>query len=106
MPTVIVTGSGGLISSESVSHFVQAGYRTIGLENDMRAEAVELCEEIAGLELDWSLGEDDRIGHHRWWVSDLEPFKRDYLDWGITHDVPDILRQVHDCNAERWVATV
>jgi len=37
MPTVIVTGSGGLIGSESVGHFVQAGYEAIGLENDMRA---------------------------------------------------------------------
>ena len=37
MPTAIVTGSGGLIGSESVEHFVEAGYDVIGLENDMRA---------------------------------------------------------------------
>jgi len=37
MSTVIVTGSGGLIGSESVRHFVEAGYDVIGLENDMRA---------------------------------------------------------------------
>ena len=37
MPTAIVTGSGGLIGSESVAHFVEAGYDVIGLENDMRA---------------------------------------------------------------------
>src|SRR5438874_2606199 len=37
MPTVIVTGSGGLIRSESVEQFVEAGYDVIGLENDMRA---------------------------------------------------------------------
>ena len=37
MPTAIVTGSGGLIGSESVGHFVQRGYQVIGLENDMRA---------------------------------------------------------------------
>src|SRR5262245_12603143 len=34
---VIVTGSGGLIGSESVRHFAEAGYDVIGLENDMRA---------------------------------------------------------------------
>ena len=38
MPTAIVTGSGGLIGSESVRHFVQAGFDVIGLDNDMRAE--------------------------------------------------------------------
>ena len=37
MSLAIVTGSGGLIGSESVGHFVQAGYEVIGLENDMRA---------------------------------------------------------------------
>jgi CDP-paratose 2-epimerase len=34
----IVTGSGGLIGSESVRHFVEAGYDVIGIENDMRSE--------------------------------------------------------------------
>src|SRR4051795_13292687 len=36
-PVCIVTGSGGLIGSESVKHFVAEGYDVIGLENDMRA---------------------------------------------------------------------
>jgi len=67
-------------------------------------EAIELCEQIAGRELQWSLGEDNRIGDHRWWIGDLEPFKRDYPDWDITRDVPGILLEIHDRNAERWVA--
>ena len=37
MPTAIVTGSGGLIGSESVRSLVEQGYDVIGLENDMRA---------------------------------------------------------------------
>jgi CDP-paratose 2-epimerase len=37
VPTAIVTGSGGLIGSESVKHFVEAGYDVVGIENDMRA---------------------------------------------------------------------
>jgi CDP-paratose 2-epimerase len=37
MPTAIVTGSGGLIGSESVRHFIERGYDVIGLENDMRS---------------------------------------------------------------------
>ena len=37
MPTAIVTGSGGLIGSESVQHLIEEGYEVIGLENDMRA---------------------------------------------------------------------
>jgi CDP-paratose 2-epimerase len=37
MPVAIVSGSGGLIGSESVKHLVQKGFDVIGLENDMRA---------------------------------------------------------------------
>ena len=37
MRTAIVTGSGGLIGSESVQHLIEDGYDVIGLENDMRA---------------------------------------------------------------------
>src|SRR3954464_8805594 len=36
-PVCIVSGSGGLIGSESVKHFVSEGYDVIGLENDMRS---------------------------------------------------------------------
>ena len=67
-------------------------------------EAIELCQEIAGRELEWSLGEENRTGDHKWWISDLEPFKRDYPGWDIGRGVRDILREIHDRNAERWVA--
>jgi CDP-paratose 2-epimerase len=67
-------------------------------------EAIASCQQIAGRELQWSLGEDNRIGDHRWWISDLEPFKRDYPDWDITHNVEDILQEIHDRNAERWLS--
>jgi CDP-paratose 2-epimerase len=69
-------------------------------------EAIDQCQQIAGRELNWSLVAENRVGDHRWWVSDLEPFERDYPGWGIRYDVGDILRQIHDRNAERWVASV
>jgi CDP-paratose 2-epimerase len=37
MPTAIVTGSGGLVGSESVRRLVEAGYDVVRIENDMRA---------------------------------------------------------------------
>jgi CDP-paratose 2-epimerase len=37
MAVAIVTGSGGLVGSQTVEYFVEAGYRVVGLENDMRA---------------------------------------------------------------------
>lgn len=38
MATAIITGSGGLIGSESVRYFSEQGFDVIGIENDMRAE--------------------------------------------------------------------
>src|SRR5450755_1196099 len=66
-------------------------------------EAIAMCERIAGRELDWTLAEQNRIGDHRWWISDLEPFKRDYPDWRITYDVEAVLREIHQHNAELWL---
>jgi CDP-paratose 2-epimerase len=68
-------------------------------------EAIAACERIAGRELDWTLGEDNRIGDHRWWISDLEPFKRDYPQWDIRYGVDEILSEIHDHNVEHWTAT-
>ena len=38
MRTVIVTGSAGLIGSETVRHFAGEGARVVGIDNDMRAQ--------------------------------------------------------------------
>jgi len=38
MRTVVVTGSAGLIGSETVKRFAQDGARVIGIDNDMRAQ--------------------------------------------------------------------
>ena len=66
-------------------------------------EAIELCQEVVGRELNWTLRDENRIGDHRWWISDLEPFRRDYPGWDIVHDVPRILTEIYERNVERWV---
>ena len=65
-------------------------------------KAIDMCEEIAGRELRWDLSPEPRIGDHRWWISDLAPFQADYPEWSLRHDVPAILRQIHDNNVDRW----
>ena len=38
MRTIIVTGSAGLIGSETVKRFANDGARVVGIDNDMRAQ--------------------------------------------------------------------
>jgi len=67
-------------------------------------EAIERCQAIAGRELRWELSDQNRIGDHRWWISDLRPFRRDYPDWDITFGIDDVLHEIHEQNAESWLA--
>jgi CDP-paratose 2-epimerase len=67
-------------------------------------EAIEACERIAGRELNWELSAENRVGDHRWWISDLAEFRRDYPDWELRNGIEQILRQIHDHNFERWTA--
>jgi CDP-paratose 2-epimerase len=69
-------------------------------------EAIELSERIAGRELSWSLGDAPRVGDHRWWISDLDPFRADYPDWKLQFGIEEILRGIFERNVEAWsVAT-
>ena len=67
-------------------------------------EAIELCQRIAGRELDWTSTDDARMGDHRWWISDLSEFRRDYPEWLLQYDVEAILREMHEQNAEDWAS--
>jgi CDP-paratose 2-epimerase len=66
-------------------------------------EAIALCESIAGKELSFEVSDVNRIGDHRWWISDLDPFRADYPGWDITYDIEDVLREIHDQNADLWL---
>lgn len=74
------------------------------VSNCSMLEAIELCEEIAGRELRWELSGQARTGDHRWWISDLREFQADYPGWAPEYDVPAILREIHEANAEAWTA--
>ena len=69
-------------------------------------EAIKACERIAGRELDWSLAEDNRIGDHRWWISDLREFRADYPSWQLQYGIEEILREIHERNVELWSVPV
>src|SRR5829696_333856 len=67
-------------------------------------EAIDLAQEITGRELAWSYQENNRIGDHIWWISDLNRFRTHYPDWSLEYDVPAILSEIGEVGRERWLA--
>jgi CDP-paratose 2-epimerase len=66
-------------------------------------EAIDMCERIADRELNWELSDRNRVGDHRWWISDLQPFRDDYPEWDITYDIETVLAEIYEHNAELWL---
>jgi CDP-paratose 2-epimerase len=69
-------------------------------------EAIDACERIAGRPLRWEYSEQARMGDHRWWISDMSDFERDYPGWGLEYDIEAMLQEIHDDNVERWQSPV
>jgi CDP-paratose 2-epimerase len=58
-------------------------------------EAVALCEQISSRKLDWTYVEDNRVGDHIWWVSDVRKFQAHYPGWKYKFSLHSILKQIH-----------
>jgi CDP-paratose 2-epimerase len=67
-------------------------------------EAINLAQEIAGRELEWSYEETNRIGDHIWWIGDNGRFEAHYPEWRLEYDVRRILEEIYDANVDRWSA--
>ncbi len=59
-------------------------------------EAIEFCEKITGKTLKCSYSEENRIGDHIWWISDVSKFKSHYPGWNFRYTIEDILQQLFD----------
>jgi CDP-paratose 2-epimerase len=57
-------------------------------------EAFALTEEITGIAQKWEYKEDNRIGDHICYYSDLSKCKEHYPDWDITLSLADIISQI------------
>jgi CDP-paratose 2-epimerase len=65
-------------------------------------EAIEISQEIAGGELEWTYEETNRVGDHIWWIGDNGRFESHYPDWRLEYDVRRILEEIYEANVERW----
>jgi len=66
-------------------------------------EAIDMCQQITGNTLDWTYLEDNRIGDHIWWVSDITRFQTDYPEFKLQFGIRDILEEMHENGRDRWL---
>ncbi|MHA4808694.1 NAD-dependent epimerase/dehydratase family protein [Flavitalea flava] len=59
-------------------------------------EAIKICEEITGNKMEYTYTENNRIGDHIWWISDVTKFKAHYPQWYWQYGLTDILTEIHD----------
>lgn len=68
-------------------------------------EAVAMCQDIVGRQVETLYQDENRVGDHIWYISDLSAFKTRYPDWQIRRRVPDILVEIHERNRSRWAGS-
>ncbi|MDP3042914.1 MAG: NAD-dependent epimerase/dehydratase family protein [bacterium] len=57
-------------------------------------EAIEKIEKFLGKKAEYEYAEQNRIGDHIWYVSDVSKFKKDYPDWDFSYNVDSILEEM------------
>lgn len=67
-------------------------------------EAIAICQQTVGRELQWTYDETNRTGDHVWWISSIDKFASHYPTWQVRHDVPQICGEIYAANRERWLA--
>lgn len=65
-------------------------------------EAIHIAENMTGNKLKYSYLEDNRIGDHIWYISDLTKFESHYPNWKLTKNVNDILGEIYEANTSKW----
>ena len=67
-------------------------------------EAINVAQELSGNTLEWTYSDENRIGDHMWYVSDIRRFQGHYPEWKFTYDLKAIIAEIHDKMAERWLS--
>lgn len=65
-------------------------------------EAIKICEEITGNTMNIKYSDDNRIGDHIWWISDVSKFREHYPDWNFTKGINEILTEIYLNNRNKW----
>jgi len=57
-------------------------------------EAIEKITKKLNTNLNYSISENNRIGDHIWYISDVSKFKKDYPNWNYRYNIDDIIDEI------------
>ena len=57
-------------------------------------EAIEKVEKLLGKKAIYEYKDDNRIGDHIWYISDVRKFQKHYPDWKFKYDIDAILKEI------------
>jgi CDP-paratose 2-epimerase len=73
-----------------------------GRENSISMlEAITKVEQMTGRKMNWTYVDQNRIGDHMCYISDLTKFKSHYPNWKITVGLDEIFRQIISDHTQR-----
>ena len=64
-------------------------------------EAINICEELSGREMIWTYEENNRVGDHIWWISDVRKFKSHFPEWEYRYGIREILEEIVEAQMVR-----
>ena len=57
-------------------------------------EAISLAEEFTGKKMSVSYLNENRVGDHKWYISDISKFQSFYPDWKFSYSLSDICEEI------------
>jgi CDP-paratose 2-epimerase len=64
-------------------------------------EAIDRFEKAIGRTLDWTYVDDNRVGDHMCYISDLRRIQNDYPDWELTRSLDSIIQEIAEAAVNR-----
>lgn len=59
-------------------------------------EAIAMTEELIGRPMHVTYNDENRVGDHIWWISDVSRFRTLYPEWSYRYDIRSLIADIYD----------